>query len=82
VVVDNASTDGTVSFLREQGYQVLLTKGSAVRHPMNGMRAKYDEYETTFKNKDYYQHKWGTYQEIVRCSPGLSMNLSGYNSCK
>ncbi len=49
----------------QKGYLVLITKGSAVWHPMNGTRAKYDEYEAILKNKDYYYYKWGTYNEII-----------------
>lgn len=60
----------------QKGYQVMITRGSAVWHPMNGTRSKYDESEATRINQGYYYYKWGTFKEIVANSPGLLVHLS------
>ncbi|WP_167859035.1 glycosyltransferase family 2 protein [Paenibacillus cymbidii] len=53
----------------QRGYDVMITKGSIVWHPMNGTRSKYDEFEATMHNRTYYANKWGTDREIVSHTP-------------
>ncbi|WP_078412209.1 glycosyltransferase family 2 protein [Priestia abyssalis] len=49
----------------EQGYDVMITKESAVWHPSMGTRKNHDELESARKNAHVYFQKWGTYNAKV-----------------
>lgn len=49
----------------KEGYQVMITKGSAVWHPSMGTRKNHDESESSHHNASLYFQKWGTTHPMV-----------------